>query len=93
MAEIHNDFERLRQFANALQQYIDNLDEANNFLDQNFSDIGEVWCDDNYREFEEVYGQLRQIMKGFQDNCAHQIPYLQQPANILEEAHNLRTSL
>ena len=80
-----NDYESLRQFASALEYYLQELDAANGKLDQNFAMLEDVWKDQKFAEFQEVYSDLRHLMNVFKVASENQIPYLRQQANTLEE--------
>lgn len=91
MSSVRNDFEQLRLFANRLNQYLDEIDQANSNLDSAFAELGEAWDDHKRMEFEEVYNELRDMINRFRENAEEQIPYLNELADKLEEYTNIRT--
>lgn len=93
MSAVINDYEQLRGFVNCLQNYLQQIDNANSGLDQAFSELGDVWRDQQRTDFEEVYNQLRDMLKKFHDSTEQQIPYLLDLANILEQYSSRRTRI
>lgn len=84
MGRVHGNPEDLRQFAGALQHYLDTLNEETGQLDGAFNNLGETWDDQKRVEFEEVYQQLRGALNAFEEQAREQIPHLIQLATDLE---------
>lgn len=84
MGQAHGNPEELRLFANALQHYLDTLEDETGQLDGAFNQLGDTWDDQKRREFEEVYRQLRGALDAFREQSNDQIPYLHQLATDLE---------
>lgn len=84
MGQVHGNPEELRLFANALEHYLDTLEEETGRLDGAFNQLGDTWDDQKRREFEDVYQQLRGALNAFQEQAKAQIPHLHQLATDLE---------
>lgn len=91
MSSVRNDFEQMRLFTERLNQYLDEINQANSNLDSAFNELGESWDDHKRKEFEEVYSDLRDMINRFRENAEEQIPYLHDMADKLEEYYNIRT--
>ena len=69
MAQAHGNPEELRLFANALEHYLNTVEEETGQLDGAFSQLGDTWDDQKRREFEEVYQQLRGALNNFHEQA------------------------
>lgn len=84
MAQAHGNPEELRLFANALEHYLNTVEEETGRLDGAFSQLADTWDDPKRREFEEVYQQLRGALNNFHEQATEQITHLNQLAIDLE---------
>lgn len=68
--------DELERFAQALQQFIDTLEEAVGSLNNSFAVLGDTWQDNKRKQFEEDYDILIQQLRQFNTNATEQVPYL-----------------
>lgn len=68
--------EELANFANALEQYLNNLEQETGRLTMGFNQLGESWRDQKRTSFEEQYYSLLNALAAFKENASEQIPYL-----------------
>jgi uncharacterized protein YukE len=85
MAGAHANPEELRNFAHALAQFNDTIENATGQLSGRFSELGQSWQDQKQQQFEEVFIQLVQTLSRFRDSSGEQINYLHNLANKLDD--------
>ena len=85
MAQAIGDPEELERFAQALQQFIDSLNDAMGNLNGSFSALGDTWQDEKRLQFEEDYNALVQQLQQFNVNAIEQVPYLATLATRLRD--------
>lgn len=76
--------EELRNFANTLQKYLENIEEETGALISAFSSLGDTWQDQQKTKFEEILKELLSILKRFEEDASEQIPHLLKMAEDLE---------
>lgn len=76
--------EELRNFANTLQKYLENIEEETEVLTSAFSSLGDTWQDQQKNKFEEVLKELLAVLKRFEEDASEQIPHLLKMAEDLE---------
>lgn len=76
--------EELRNFANTLQKYLENIEEETGVLTSVFSSLGDTWQDQQKNKFEEVLKELLAVLKRFEEDASEQIPHLLKMAEDLE---------
>jgi len=68
--------DELANFANALEQYLNTIDQETGRLTTGFNQLGETWRDQKRASFEETYNSLLNALAAFKENASQQIPYL-----------------
>ena len=76
--------EELRNFANTLQKYLENIEEETGVLTSAFSSLVDTWQDQQKNKFEEVLKELLAVLKRFEEDASEQIPHLLKMAEDLE---------
>jgi|UniRef100_UPI00356391E7 hypothetical protein len=76
--------EELRNFANTLQKYLENIEEETGVLTSAFSSLGDTWQDQQKNKFEEILKELLAVLKRFEEDASEQIPHLLKMAEDLE---------
>lgn len=76
MAQAIGDPERIREFANNLEHYLNTVDEETGRLNSAFEQLGESWQDQQRASFEEIYRHLINALENFKSNASEQIPHL-----------------
>ena len=74
----------LRNFANILQKYLENIEEETGDLTSAFSSLGDTWQDQQKNKFEEILKELLAVLKRFEEDASEQIPHLLKMAEDLE---------
>lgn len=64
------------EFSNALEIYLNILEEETGRLNSAFQNLGETWQDQQRQSFEEKYRQLISALSSFSENASQQIPHL-----------------
>jgi len=82
---VHGDPEELIRFANALQHYIDTLQQETQRLNGAFSKLGDSWKDQKRVEFEDQYRKLQGTINAFQEQARPQVPHLRTMAARLQD--------
>lgn len=85
MSNVVNNPEELDGFANQLQHYLETLAEETGRISGAFSQMGNVWQDEKYAQFEEAFQALVSEMNAFQDRAEEHIPHLHKMAEVLRE--------
>lgn len=75
--------EELVQFSNALESYLNNIQEETNRLNSAFQQLGETWQDQQRQSFEDTYRELISALEAFKENSSQQIPHLRRMADDL----------
>lgn len=68
--------DELANFANALEQYLNTIEQETGRLTIGFNQLGESWRDQKRAAFEETYYSLLNALATFKENASQQIPYL-----------------
>lgn len=89
MANVVNDPEELRDFANALQNYIDTLDEETGKIHGQYTQLADFWQDGKFSQFQEEFESLLSKMKSFEETAKEQLPRLHKMADFLEDYNNV----
>lgn len=76
--------EELRNFANTLQKYLENIEEETGVLTSAFSSLRDTWQDQQKNKFEGVLKELLAVLKRFEEDASEQIPHLLKMAEDLE---------
>lgn len=76
--------EELRNFANTLQKYLENIEEETGGVISAFSSLGDTWQDQQKNKFEEILKELLAVLKRFEEDASEQIPHLLKMAEDLE---------
>jgi uncharacterized protein YukE len=76
MAQAIGDPEELERFAQSLQMFLDQLNDAVGNLNSAFAVLGDTWQDEKRARFEEDFTALVQQLKQFDEEASEQIPYL-----------------
>lgn len=71
-------------FSNALESYLNTIEEETNRLNAAFGQLGETWQDQQRQSFEEKYQQLLGALSNFKENASEQIPHLRRMAEDLK---------
>lgn len=83
MSQAICDPDELDRFAQSLSRFIESLNDAVNYLNHDFSALGETWRDEKRTQFEEDYSCLLQQISNFESNATEQVPYLHTLASRL----------
>ncbi|MDU2568998.1 MAG: WXG100 family type VII secretion target [Veillonella sp.] len=83
MAQAIGDPEEIRSFSNALEHYLNTVEEETGRLNSAFEQLGESWQDQQRASFEETYKQLINALHNFKENASEQIPHLRTMAEDL----------
>ena len=79
------DPEELVRFANALQHYLDTLQQETQRLNGAFSQLGDTWKDQKRAAFENQYRKLQGSIHAFHEQASQEVPYLRQLAARLQD--------
>jgi uncharacterized protein YukE len=79
------DPEELLNFAQAIMQFNETLQQAADQLGGQFTALGDTWQDEKRRQFEDNFNTLQQNLSHFRDVSAEQIPHLQHMAARLQD--------
>jgi uncharacterized protein YukE len=83
MAQAIANPEHIIEFSNALEHYLQTIEEETSRLDSAFQELGETWQDQQRTAFEEKYNQLHSALAAFKENATQQIPHLRIMADDL----------
>jgi len=85
MPQAIGDPEELLSFANALSQYIENINSETGSLNGHFTSLGDTWQDEKRAKFEEDFNALVAQITQFESTCSEYVPYLQTLAARLQD--------
>jgi uncharacterized protein YukE len=88
MAGAYVDPDELRNFAHALTQFNDILENAAGQLSGHFSQLGESWKDTKQQQFEDVFTELLHTLTRFREISGEQINYLHYLAGVIDQYNN-----
>jgi uncharacterized protein YukE len=77
--------DELVNFANALEHYLNTLEQETSRLTSGFNQLGDSWRDQKRMEFEEIYHNLLGSLAAFKENANQQIPHLRIMAEDLRQ--------
>ena len=77
--------EELRRFANALEVYIQRIDEETGRIASQFNSLGDSWKDEQHLRFENDFNELRSQVALFKERTAEYPPHLYAMANDLDQ--------
>jgi len=83
MAMAQGNPDEIVNFSNALESYLNTIEEETNRLNSAFQQLGETWNDQQKQSFEEKYQQLLGALSSFKENATEQIPHLRTMAEDL----------
>lgn len=83
MSQAIGDPEEIRNFAYALESYLNTVEEETGRLNSAFEQLGESWQDQQRQSFEDTYRQLINALENFKENASEQIPHLHTMAEDL----------
>lgn len=86
MAQIHNDPEALRGFANHLEGFRAGLVAHHSELGSGLDRLGDSWRDQKFEDFAQRFESLRGILHRLHETIGGVTPRLREDADILEEA-------
>ena len=90
MAKAIMDPEQVRNFANELKRFHDDLQERASSLQAKFASLGEAWEDQEHEKFAEEFKQGMKALKRFMGSSSKHAPYLLRKAQRIEEYLNQR---
>ncbi len=79
------DPDEIRNFANALENYINNIDEETGRIESQFRQLGESWKDEQHQRFENDFNELRTQIAAFKEKTSEYPPHLFAMAADLEQ--------
>ena len=85
MAQAIGDPDELINFAHAITQFNDTLEQAAAQLNGQFAALGDTWQDEKRQAFEESFNALLQSLSHFKDVSAEQVSNLQHLAARLQD--------
>lgn len=87
------DPERVREFAQRLDQLASHVEELNETMTGALVRLGHSWRDEQNEEFCEFFTKSQQILREFIDETRRRTPELRTDADIIRQAQSVKINL
>lgn len=84
-SQIHNDPDKLRNFARQLNQFAATADEHLSRLKSAIGHLGQTWRDQEFERFVQQFATAQNRLKGFVEETKKVTPVLEEDAKKLED--------
>jgi uncharacterized protein YukE len=91
MSQVHNDSDRLRDFASKLDGFSGTVEEHLTRLRAAMSRLGNSWRDQEFEEFAQEFAVTQERLKRFVAETKKTTPLLRRDAEALDEYFRLHT--
>jgi WXG100 family type VII secretion target len=85
MAQAVVDPEELRQFAQALKKFNQNLRDRASSLASQLATLNSTWRDQEHKKFADQFDQHMKVLVRFTEEADHYVPYLLRKAAHIED--------
>jgi uncharacterized protein YukE len=80
----HADPERLRDFAQKLKEFAEEIDDYTSSVRGGLSRLGETWRDEHFHDFKDVFDEVSMFLRELSEEARTVAPYLERDADIID---------